>query len=407
MSRDLNELHDTCDKACEILKKTKDGDLLDPQDLKMTEYAVNGWLNEEGREIFEKLYKNVVIDGTYVKPYLHGIEHITRDHDGYIYYKGNQVEHYNSDYVYTEVAKNDLLELKRRCDFLERKGAEISSITACWAWNDYAAEYSAERLKALDAVLGDGAKGLFYSLVEVYCLGRTYEYFVCGKPADLDEVKDHPVTQSLIQQKVDDEYEVKIETFVYDKNGAQALIPQNEIANKAEIESLLHSVHSYLKDEGRLAVLQSCTQKTDFAENYEKTKELERLLNSPGSGLEYSAVDLWSVDNHTERFFMYGTPTLDEIKRHEVYNWMAEVHGVKSVSATTFVYGYEPLSIDRLPPIEKTEELLHDIHDYLEKNELSKETRWENYSENLVVNRRANSEYESEQEDEAEDGYEP
>ena len=33
------ELRETCDKACAILKKTNDGDLLDPSDLKLTEYA--------------------------------------------------------------------------------------------------------------------------------------------------------------------------------------------------------------------------------------------------------------------------------------------------------------------------------------------------------------------------------
>ena len=51
--RNMAEISDTCDKACKILAKTKDGVLLDPQDLKLTESAVNGCLNEAGYEVFE------------------------------------------------------------------------------------------------------------------------------------------------------------------------------------------------------------------------------------------------------------------------------------------------------------------------------------------------------------------
>jgi hypothetical protein len=57
---------------------------------------------------------------------LHDIEHITRDHDGYIYYKGIYVEHYDLGYINTEKAKKSLKKLKRRCESLERKGIEIS-----------------------------------------------------------------------------------------------------------------------------------------------------------------------------------------------------------------------------------------------------------------------------------------
>jgi len=143
MSRTMDEMHDSCDKACAILKKTDDGNLLEPQDLKLLENAVNGWLTEAGREAFDRLYHRVVTDGTYTKPYLHGIEHITHDHDGYIYYKGIHVEHYSRDYVYSEAAQNELLELKRRCAFLERKGVEVSCASVVWGWNNHADEYSA------------------------------------------------------------------------------------------------------------------------------------------------------------------------------------------------------------------------------------------------------------------------
>ena len=406
--RTQDELRKICEKACEILKNTNDGDLLDPSDLKITESAVNGYLNETGLEVFDKLYQRVVIDGNYVRPYLHDIEHLTRDHDGYIYYKGIHVEHYDRDYVYSEDAKNNLLELKRRCEFLERKGIEVSSTSAVWGWGNYADEYGAERVKKLNAVLGKYA--FMYSRVEIYNSGREYSYFVCGAVGDLEDIKNHPVTQSMTGRYFDDEYEIKVEPYIYEEKPRDNMKMFGENARKEKIESLLPSCHDYLAKHGKLEELSVKTYKTDFAANYEKTKELNRLLNNPDRSLHYSEVYLWATDGHTQRFYMYGMPALDEIKSHEEYNRMAETHGVKSVHATTFLYGDgEPLKTEELPPIEKTGEILNDIHDYLAKHGLSQEIRWKNYTENLVVNlTKTNShQNEPESEDESEDEYEP
>lgn len=41
------------DKAIEILQRTRDGDTLEARDLKLVELAVNGALNEEGRDLFK------------------------------------------------------------------------------------------------------------------------------------------------------------------------------------------------------------------------------------------------------------------------------------------------------------------------------------------------------------------
>lgn len=40
--RTTEEIKSTCDKACEILQRTGDGNSLSPQHLKLTELAVNG-----------------------------------------------------------------------------------------------------------------------------------------------------------------------------------------------------------------------------------------------------------------------------------------------------------------------------------------------------------------------------
>jgi len=403
--RAMDELHETCDKACKILEKTKDGDMLDPRDLKLTELAVNGHLTAAGREVFEELYQRVVVDGNYIKPYLHDIEHITRDHEGYIYYKGIHVEHYDRDYVYSEDAKNSLLELKRRCEFLEHKGIEVSCGNVVWNWETYADEYGAERLKELDTLIG-GFR-FPYSRVEIYNSGREFTYFACGEVKDLEKIKNHPITQSMIGRYFDNEYEIKVEGFIYGSNNRVEPSMRYLLDTvRGEIESLLKSCHGYLAKHGALEKLPAVKYKTDFAENYEKTKELDALLNSPGRGFAYSVVDVWGDGNYLGKFFTYGTPTLDEIKKHEDYKWMNEAHGAEAVSATTFIYGSgEPLPKEQLPPITEMEKLLSEVHDYLADSGLSQETRRENYNKDVVVNRRVNHS-ESEYDYDAEDGCE-
>jgi hypothetical protein len=63
-------------KAIEIIEKTNDGDDLSPSHLKLTENAVNGFLNELGQQEFDKLY-TAVSHGNYKQPYLQGVEFMT------------------------------------------------------------------------------------------------------------------------------------------------------------------------------------------------------------------------------------------------------------------------------------------------------------------------------------------
>lgn len=75
------EVSTRCDMACDILRVTNDGEELDPKDLSLLEWAVNGHFTELGEERFCKLYDTVTKD-KYVKPYWHGVKYITRDHEG-------------------------------------------------------------------------------------------------------------------------------------------------------------------------------------------------------------------------------------------------------------------------------------------------------------------------------------
>ena len=123
----------TCDKAIEILQATSDGDKLAPLDLKLVESAVNGFLSEEGIKVFNLLHETIVA-GKYKHPWFHGIENMTIDDVGFIYWKGAIVEHYEQPWAYSKVAKESALELKRRCEILESKGIPLNITTVIWRW---------------------------------------------------------------------------------------------------------------------------------------------------------------------------------------------------------------------------------------------------------------------------------
>ncbi|HEX2842135.1 hypothetical protein [Hyphomicrobium sp.] len=124
-----------CDKAIEILQATRDGEDLDPKHLKLVELAVNGILNETGLYVFEELLRQVR-DG-YVKPWFHGVQHITRNHEGYVFWRGVAIEHYSSDYAASDESEAHVRELARRCVLLEGKGITPSTNTVIWKWRDF------------------------------------------------------------------------------------------------------------------------------------------------------------------------------------------------------------------------------------------------------------------------------
>lgn len=136
----------TNEKAIEILRETSDGNNLAPRDLSLLQAAVNNDLNEKGMEVFDKLHEQVM-SGTYDKSkvYYYGVEHMTKDGQGYIYYKGNQVEHYSCRNSVEEFSA--LKRLQARCVLLEAKGIEVDTATAVFEIEKY---LSAEEIALID-----------------------------------------------------------------------------------------------------------------------------------------------------------------------------------------------------------------------------------------------------------------
>lgn len=122
-----------CDMASDILKKTRDGNDLSPEHLWLVSNAVNGFLNDQGKDKFKELHEEV-ISGRYKKPYLHGIEHLTIDHEGFVHWRGKHVEHYDISFALSDKGKEAAQELAKRCRHLEQKGIEVNVTNVVWRW---------------------------------------------------------------------------------------------------------------------------------------------------------------------------------------------------------------------------------------------------------------------------------
>lgn len=120
------------DAAITILQLTNDGENLDPSHLKLVELAINGMLSPTGEQQFADLVEQV--QKGYVKPWFHGVEHITRNHQGFVFWKGVEIEHYSHAYANTPKAAEAVQELQRRCLILEGKGITPDTNSVIWRW---------------------------------------------------------------------------------------------------------------------------------------------------------------------------------------------------------------------------------------------------------------------------------
>lgn len=119
----MNEI----DRAIEILRLSDDGERLSPGDLAIVQAAVRNRLTEEGHRVLEQVYGQLTA-GAYVPENLCGVPHLTRDLQGYVYYKGVHVEHFSHT---SEADMRDAsLKLAERCRLLESKGFPVNSRTA-------------------------------------------------------------------------------------------------------------------------------------------------------------------------------------------------------------------------------------------------------------------------------------
>lgn len=117
---------ETTEKALEILERTEDGEKLHPFDLKLLEMAVNGFLSDAWLVKFEELHADVMA-GRYQSAFeaaFHGIAGLRIDRQGYVYWQGVRVEHYDMPWCWGEEARGHAHELAARC--LRYEDAELA-----------------------------------------------------------------------------------------------------------------------------------------------------------------------------------------------------------------------------------------------------------------------------------------
>lgn len=116
------------EKCSRILQLTSDGDALQKHDLHLVEMAAGGQLNAVGLDAFERLYADVT-SGHYRNKHhwFHGLENLTQDTRGYVYWKGASVEHFDhSDSARGAAAAHRLVD---KCLKLEANGFPVNSRT--------------------------------------------------------------------------------------------------------------------------------------------------------------------------------------------------------------------------------------------------------------------------------------
>src|ERR1035441_4163189 len=112
------------EQSIEILEHTRDGDDLEPFHLSLLQAAVNNHLTARGVETFQRLYATVT-SGQYAKPWLAGVEHVTRDHQGYVYWKGSRIEHFTFSVMTENQLRATTQRLAERCRHIEALGLPV------------------------------------------------------------------------------------------------------------------------------------------------------------------------------------------------------------------------------------------------------------------------------------------
>ena len=140
-------------KCLAILEQDPDGESLAPGHVGFVVYAMQNSLDAAQQKTLDELYRQV-INETYVLPWHLGVEHMTMDSDGTMFFKGRVVEYYNRNLAFTLGARADLVRLQQTCLFLEARGEALgtfSSFLCSWSPKGrLAEEFARDRLAALD-----------------------------------------------------------------------------------------------------------------------------------------------------------------------------------------------------------------------------------------------------------------
>ena len=255
---------DNTDKTLAILQGSHDGDDLAPEHLKLVEWAANNCLNERGWSAIDELYASVS-QGTYRKPAYLDVKFMTRDHDGFVYFKDTQVEHYSNFWAYTLDAKASLTKLQHQCLFLEGIG-ELTAFP--YMLCDYGMKgkfgeaFVQHEKEALDRRIG--GDGICFSLVTVGT-DKTPEKFMLPGHVSPAMVQDSAEYRDMLKfGRADNPHRITITAYSY--GGAK-----ERPAAKEELDCL-NCCMDYLNDQELLKAQETAS----FDLTPEQEDEFER-----------------------------------------------------------------------------------------------------------------------------------
>lgn len=118
------------DQVIELLRLTEDGGTLGASDLALVQVVANGGdeaLTPAGRQHWDALLQDARngARGGLARPWLHGVANLTMGPDGYVYWRGVEVEHYS----HSERLRSQAIELGEICKLIESRGGVVGSVS--------------------------------------------------------------------------------------------------------------------------------------------------------------------------------------------------------------------------------------------------------------------------------------
>lgn len=124
------------DQAIGVLHATCDGERLAPSDLSLLQFVVN-----RGRDALSApavarwdYIVSATSQGNYEPPWLHGVQHLLRLHDGSVLWRDVAVEHYTHSDM--QAQRRDAQELGACCRLIEQRGQVVTAQAVFNVWRE-------------------------------------------------------------------------------------------------------------------------------------------------------------------------------------------------------------------------------------------------------------------------------
>lgn len=215
-------VHKNHEKAQAILQATENGGKLAPQHFRLVELADHGVpLSPYQQEELDGIYKMLP---EYVPPFIHGVEHMTIDREGTIYYKGVAVDYGALAWTETLCGRANVVRVQDQCRFLEAQSLRPTAQEIFSNWGAYDKAYFDQKEAQLAALVPEGTQILLSYIFARGVNGETVEFLLPGQAA-AEEAVAHPIYQDTIGPGVRP-LSIEMETYRYGSGQLQPATPE-------------------------------------------------------------------------------------------------------------------------------------------------------------------------------------